>query len=278
MKDFRDRVVVITGAGSGIGLATAHAFADLGAIVHVVDFDEERAHAAAKTLTRTGSEAHAHTVDVREATALEKLAEDVYARHGRADVLINNAGVGHGGYVHELSLEDWRWVIDTNLWGVIHGVHAFVPRMIEQGGRAHIVNTASLAGLIGVPSMVPYCSSKFAVVGLSESLGAELAQHDISVSAICPGIIATNIIADSKLGGSVGERRERILRYYEKSGIKPEKVAADIVKAVRGERPVQLTLGPAYPALWLKRLSPRLFRGAASFAARKLLGVGGGRR
>ncbi len=242
--------------------------------MHVVDFDRARAEAVTSELTASGGEAWAHEVDVRDAPALAELAADVFDRHGRVDVLVNNAGVGHGGYVHELSLEDWKWVIDTNLWGVIHGVHAFVPRMIEQGARAHIVNTASLAGLVGIPSMAPYCSSKFAVVGLSESLGAELAPRGIRVTAVCPGIIATNIIADSKLGGSVGSNRERIVDYYKRSGIKPERVADDIVKAVRGEKPVQLTIGAAYPVLWLKRLSPRLFRGAASFVARKLLAGG----
>lgn len=271
MKDFKDRVVVITGAGSGIGRATAHAFSERGAQVHVVDFAASRAEAVTAELRLMGREAWSHVVDVRDADALASLAADIYQRHDRVDVLINNAGVGHGGFVQELELADWKWVLDTNLWGVIHGIHAFVPRLIDQGTPCHIVNTASIAGLVGIPSMAPYCASKFAIVGLSESLGAELAAHGISVTAICPGIINTDIIAGSKFGGGVEGSRSKVAEYYRKHGISPEKVASDIVKAVRRERPVQLTIGSAYPVLWLKRLSPRLFRGAASLAARTLL-------
>jgi NAD(P)-dependent dehydrogenase (short-subunit alcohol dehydrogenase family) len=271
MKRFRDAIVVVTGAGSGIGEATVRAFAELGAVVHVVDLDEHRAHRVARQLGETGARAFPHVVDVRDAAAIEALADDVYARHGRCDVLVNNAGVGHGGLVQEIPLEDWKWVLETNLWGVIHGVHSFVPRMIDQGGEAHIVNTASLAVLIGIPSMAPYCASKFAVVGLSESLGAELAPHKIRVTAVCPGVIATDIVRASKFGDALAGTRARVEAYYRKRGIKPEKVARDIVRAVRAERPLQLTIGSAYPALWLRRLSPRLFRGAASLLARRIL-------
>lgn len=271
MKDFKDRVVVITGAGSGIGRATAHAFSELGAWVHVVDVAPSRAEAVAAELRLMGRQAWSHVVDVRDADALATLAQTIYTQHDRVDVLINNAGVGHGGFVQELSLEDWKWVLDTNLWGVIHGIHAFVPRLIDQGTPCHIVNTASIAGLVGIPSMAPYCASKFAIVGLSESLGAELAPHGISVTAVCPGIINTDIIAGAKFGDSVENSRGRVVDYYRKHGISADRVASDIVKAVRRERPVQLTIGSAYPVLWLKRLSPRLFRGAASLAARTLL-------
>jgi NAD(P)-dependent dehydrogenase (short-subunit alcohol dehydrogenase family) len=218
-----------------------------------------------------GVEAHAHTCDVREPEALEAIADEVYRRHGRCDVLINNAGVGHSAYLHEITLEDWKWVLDTNLWGVIHGIHVFVPRMIDQGGDAHVVNTASLAGLVGVPTMAPYSASKFAVVGLSEALGAELAPHGIDVTAICPGVIDTDIVRASRMMGAVGLQRQRITKMYRKRGIPAEKVARDILRAVRGKRPLQLTLGSAYPVLMLKRVSPRLYRGAARFAARTVL-------
>jgi NAD(P)-dependent dehydrogenase (short-subunit alcohol dehydrogenase family) len=273
MKQFADKVVVVTGAGSGIGEATAHAFAELGAVLHVVDLDEHRAHRVALELGQSGARAFAHVADVRDAAAIEAVADEVYVTHGRTDVLVNNAGVGHAGLVHEIALEDWQWVLQTNLWGVIHGVHSFVPRMIDQGGDAHIVNTASLAGLIGIPSMAPYCASKFAVVGLSESLGAELAPHGIKVTAVCPGVIATDIIRAGRFGEGVAGMRSRIETYYRKRGIKPEKVARDIVRAVRADRPLQLTIGAAYPMLWLRRLSPRLFRGAASLMARRILGL-----
>lgn len=271
MRKFRDRVVVITGAGSGIGRATAHAFGREGAQLHLLDIHGYRAEEVAGELKLLGIEAHAHTVDVREPEAMEAVAEEVYERHGRCHVLVNNAGVGHSAYLHEISLEDWKWVLDINLWGVIHGIHAFVPRMIDQGGDAHVVNTASLAGLVGIPTMAPYSASKFAVVGLSESLGAELAPHGISVSAICPGIIDTDIVRASRMLGSVGTNRQRIMEMYRKRGISPERVARDILRAVRSKRPIQLTLGSALPVLMLKRMSPRLYRGAAGFVQRRVL-------
>lgn len=271
MARFAGQVVVITGAGSGIGRAAAHAFAAEGAIVHVVDLHHAKAQETAGELRLNGSLAWAHEADVRDAKALEALADEVYEQHERCDVLINNAGVGHSGFVQELSLDEWRWVLDTNLWGVIHGVHAFVPRMIAQGGGGHILNTASMAGLMGLPSMAPYSTSKFAVVGLSESLGIELAAHDIFVTAICPGVIDTNIIRAGKLAGSEA-LRDRIADFYRKRGIAPQRVAKDMIEAVERRRPVALTAGSSYPALMLKRLSPRLYRGVAAFAAAKIYG------
>lgn len=272
-KRFRDSVVVITGAGSGIGLATAQAFARRGAKLHLVDIHDARVQEAAAELRRMGSVAHPHVADVREPEALEALAERVYAEHGRCDVLVNNAGVAHGALVQETTLEDWRWILETNLWGVIHGVHAFVPRMIDQGGKASIVNMASLAGLVGFPSMAPYCTSKFAVVGLSESLGAELRPYGIHVTAICPGIIDTDIVRAARFQGSLADSRRRVMDIYDKQGIRPERVADDVVRAVRSHAPLRTVLGRSYPLLLLRRLSPRVYRRAAGLGLGRMLGA-----
>lgn len=274
MRRFKDRIVVITGAGSGIGRATARAFADAGAIVHAVDIDAGRVAEVVGELGVAGHETHGHVVDCRDPEAVEALAARVYDRHARCDVLVNNAGVGYSAAVHEMRLSDWKWVLDINLYGVIHGISAFVPRMIDQGGDAHIVNTSSILGLMGLPTMSAYCASKHAVIGLSDSLAAELATYDIGVTAICPGIIATDIVAAARMGESVAGVKASVMGFYRRLGIPPERVARDIVRAVRARKPVATTFGSSYPLLLLHKLAPRLYHNVASYAHAKLASRG----
>lgn len=267
--DFTGKVCVVTGAGSGIGRSTALLLARLGAKVHAADLDEARAQAVAGEIEAAGGAAVAHTVDVTDPAAVEALAEAVYSADGAVDVLHNNAGIGHGGPVEETTLEDWQRVIAVNLMGVVHGVHFFVPRMLTQGRPAHIVNTASMAGLVPVPELVPYATTKHAVVGMSESLNAELSERGIHVSAICPGIISTNIVAQATMRGELGERRSRAVEFYEKRGVSPDVVAKAVVDAVRRKRIIRTT--PRWhvaPSWALRRLSPRLGQMAARATAR----------
>jgi NAD(P)-dependent dehydrogenase (short-subunit alcohol dehydrogenase family) len=275
MKDFRNKVVVITGAGSGIGRATALAFAREGARLHLTDINRERIEAAAQEIRALGAEATPYVVDSADREAVAKFADEVYARAGRVDVLHNNAGIAVGAPFEKTSLEDWEKVLSVNLWGVIYGMHYFVPRMIAQGGGGHIVNTASGAGLIGLPAIAPYTASKFAVVGLSETASIELRPYGIYVTALCPGIIYTNILKDSKVelyDAQGRSRKDELDRLYQRWGVKPERVARDVLQAIRKKRPVQPSPYHMYPPWILKRISVRLYQAVARVAVKFLLG------
>lgn len=257
LKDLRDAVVVITGAGSGIGRATALAFAREGARLHLADLDGVAAEDTAREIRDMGAQATAHQVDCTDAEDVRRLADTVYAAEGRVDVLHNNAGVCCGGPVEQISLADWHWTVDVNLWGVVHGVHAFLPRMIEQGS-GHIVNTASMAGLVGLPMVAPYCASKFAVVGLSEALNAELAAHGIHVTVVCPGATRTKVLENARLGLPVGVN-EKLIGALGSHARGPEHIAALVVEAVRTRRSFVVSGMEMVPLWLLRRVSVRLY-------------------
>ena len=189
MDDFSGKVAVITGGGSGIGAGVARACASAGMRVGVVDLGAERAESVAKELRDAGADAEPFAVDVSDAAAVDKLADDVFSRFGGVHLLHNNAGVLTYGRSWEHSDDEWRRVIGVNVLGAVHGANSFVPRMIEQHEPAHIVNTASSAALRYVPATALYNTTKFAVLGFSECLREELAPHGIGVSVLCPGAI-----------------------------------------------------------------------------------------
>ncbi|WP_447038611.1 SDR family oxidoreductase [Streptomyces sp. DSM 118878] len=265
---FSGRLVLVTGAGSGIGRATACAFAEAGARVVAVDRDAESAARTAELARLVGApEAWGETVDVSDEQAMEKLAEKVAGEYGVVDVLVNNAGIGLSGSILDTSTEDWKKVLDVNLWGVIHGCRLFGRQMAERGQGGHIVNTASAAAFQPSRALPAYSTSKAAVLMLSECLRAELAGQDIGVSAICPGIVDTNIASTARFAGVDAEeekrRQKRSSRLYGLRNYPPEKVADAVLRAVAKNQAVVPVTPEARGAQLLSRFAPRALRAIA---------------
>ncbi len=209
MEQLEGRVAVITGAGSGIGEALARATAQAGMKVVAADIETDALHRVAASIEDSGADCVAIETDVADRDAVERLAGEAYDRFGAVHLLCNNAGVLVYEPAHSASLDDWEWVLSVNLYGVVHGVRAFVPRMRAQDDEAHIVNTGSISGLAPTPhpsaiAIGPYIASKYAVVGLSEVLREELASEAIGVSVLCPGGVVTRI------GEAARNRPERL--------------------------------------------------------------------
>jgi NAD(P)-dependent dehydrogenase (short-subunit alcohol dehydrogenase family) len=200
VKSLKGRVAVVTGAASGIGLALAERFAAEGMKVVMADIEAAALATASEGLRGKGAQIHATRVDVARPEDVERLAAETYRAFGAAHVVCNNAGVAVIGAAHEHTLADWQWVIGVNLWGVIHGVRAFLPRMLAGGDEGHIVNTASMAGLTTAPFMSVYDVTKHGVVALSESMYKEFTATGapIGVSVVCPGLINTSIMRSSR--------------------------------------------------------------------------------
>ena len=192
MQDFEGRVAFVTGGARGIGFAIAQALLEEGAKVMIGDIHEAELAQAKQELSAFG-DVDSLLCDVSDADAVKRAADTVVRRFGKVHVLVNNAGVVIGGQPGTFDLADWRWIVDVNLMGVVHGVETFVPLIQSHGEGGFIVNTASMAGHGGMPGLAPYSTTKFAVVGYSEALRQELAPHGIGVAALCPGWVDTRI-------------------------------------------------------------------------------------
>jgi NAD(P)-dependent dehydrogenase (short-subunit alcohol dehydrogenase family) len=251
MQELAGKVAVVTGAGSGIGRALALRCAEERMRVAVADVDGPAGEETVRLVGEAGGEARSWVVDVREADAVQAFADEVFAAFGQVDLLCNNAGVFVGGHMWAQSLEQIAFVMDVNVWGIIHGIHAFVPRMIEQDTEGHIVNTASVAGLFGTPFAGPYTVSKFAAFAATECLAGDLiaAGTKLRASALCPGIIHTNIASTARSrpdreGRSVGGDEQFVndlLVDMVETGLEPAHVADRVIDAVRAERFLVLT-------------------------------------
>ena len=250
MKEFRDRVAVVTGAASGMGRAMADRFAAEGMRVVLADVEEEALAHAERVMTDAGANVIAVQADVSSLTDVQDVAQKALDAFGAIHIVCNNAGVGAGGFSWEQTEADWQWVLGVNLWGVIHGIRTFVPIMLEQDTEGHIVSTASVAGLIAGPFMSSYNVSKFGVVALSETLHHELAmrQSKIKVSVLCPGLVNTRISESGRnrpeslrnaetpapAGLAIGgpSLAERLVT----EGLPPANVADQVLEAIREER------------------------------------------
>jgi NAD(P)-dependent dehydrogenase (short-subunit alcohol dehydrogenase family) len=247
METFEGGVAVVTGGASGLGLAMAQRFADAGMNIVLGDIEAEPLAMAEADIKARGVKVLPKRTDVSKREDVEALAESAYKHFGAVNVLCNNAGVGGSpGAMWELSDEDWRWVIDVDLWSVIHGVRSFVPQMIASGAEAHVVNTASVAGLVSGAVGGPYTVAKFGVVALSEQLYFELgrAGHNIGVSVLCPGFVNTNIYDSGRnrqpeygeaqvAPTPEGEQRRAMLQAMRATMMQPAEIGELVFEAVR---------------------------------------------
>ncbi|MFE2940592.1 SDR family oxidoreductase [Streptomyces sp. NPDC059255] len=265
---FGGQLVLVTGAAGGIGRAVAFAFAEAGARVVAVDRDGDGAARTAELAGLIGApDAWSECVDVGDGPAMERLAEKVAAEYGTVDVLVNNAGIGLSGAFLDTTAEEWKGVLDTNLWGVIHGCRLFGGQMAARGQGGHIVNTASAAAYQPSRVLSAYATSKAAVLMLSECLRAELAAKSIGVTAVCPGFVDTGITSTAHFTGvSAGEEdrlRKKTARLYGMRGYPPEKVADAVLRAVVRNQAVVPVTPEARGARILGRIAPRARRAVA---------------
>jgi NAD(P)-dependent dehydrogenase (short-subunit alcohol dehydrogenase family) len=268
VTNLRDRTALVTGAGSGIGRASALAFARRGANLAICDVDEGGLAETEAEARKLGVEVLSRRVDVASAEQMQAFADAVHARVAAIDVLMNNAGVGLGGGLLETSLEDWHWIVDINLFGVVHGIHHFVPAMVRRGRGGHVVNVASMAGYVAGSMLPAYTTTKFAVIGLSESLREELAPHRIGVTAVCPGIINTGIVQASRLRGTQASEANRaeMQRGFARRNYTPERVAENVLRAIQRNRAV----APISPEAWVFYYAKRLAPGAVRWLGAQL--------
>jgi NAD(P)-dependent dehydrogenase (short-subunit alcohol dehydrogenase family) len=271
VQDFDGKVAAVTGAASGIGLALATRFVAAGMKVALADVEREPLDDAVAKLRAEGGTVVGVECDVTDADAVQAFADAVMSEFGAVNVVCNNAGVGGGGLSWETPLSTWQWVIGVNLWGVVHGIRSFVPLLLQQADGGHIVNTASVAGLVAAPFMGPYNASKHAVVGMSETLHHELTfvGANVKVSVLCPGWVNTRIadsernrpvhLADpaSAVGEGDGAPMRDLLQSMLEQGMATSEVAEKVFDAIRDERFWVLTHDEA-DDMWVQAVQRRL--------------------
>jgi len=245
VRELAGRTAFVTGGASGIGFALGQAFAEAGMSVVLADIERDALEAAVERLRGLGPGVRGVACDVTDPASVERAAEASYAAFGRVHVVCNNAGVGGGSGIDDISLDTWRWVLDVNLMGVLHGVRAFLPHIRAHGEGGHIVNTASMAGLLSGFGLSPYTASKFAVVSMSEGLATQLKPLGIGVSVLCPGFVRSRIAESGRNrperygprrtpdpASPAGALAAQIAEHVQ-SGLDPSDVAARVLAAIR---------------------------------------------
>lgn len=264
VKPFSGKLAVITGAGSGIGRCAAVEFAKLGASIVAVDIDQASADRTVQLVGTLGAQGHARRVEVGSAKEMERLAAWVGDQLGGADIVVNNAGIGMAGGILSTSEKDWQRILHVNLWGVIHGSRLFAKQMAARGAGGHIINTASAAAFGPSRDLVPYGTTKAAVLMLSESMRGELAGLGIGVTAVCPGFSETGIVASTQYTGLSAEeeakKRAHAAKMYRARGLKPETIARAMTEAVIRNKPVVAVGTEAHALRFISRYLPHLSR------------------
>ncbi len=246
MKDVKGKTAFITGGASGMGLGMARAFAAAGMKVMIGDIEAGPAQAAVDELTAKGYDAACVKVDVTKLEDMHAAAKQTVERFGKVHVLCNNAGVGCGGRSETAKMRNWHWVVDVNLWGVVHGLQAFVPLILAHGEEGHVVSTASVAGLISIPGTGPYNATKYAVVGIMETMMAEQRGTSLGVSVLCPGLVATNLGTSARnrqdqYGGAAKPNPKDAIAGSLSDGLDPDIVGRQVLEAIQDNQPYIFT-------------------------------------
>jgi short-subunit dehydrogenase len=224
---------------------------------------------------KSGRRVTAHVADVAVADRMARLADEVVAQHGAVHLLVNNAGVSVTGTLEEQSLEDFRWIVGVNFWGVVHGCKFFLPalrRARAAGGEAHIVNLSSMFGLIGLPTQSSYCATKFAVRGLSEALWSELRDAGIGVTSVHPGGVKTNIVRTSRTADEAA--KQAMIERFDRMAVAPEQAAQRILRAVERNRLRVVICPEAHAADWAKRVAPSAVHHLVAWIYRRVGSLG----
>jgi len=268
-RTFHGKHALVTGAASGIGRATALELARRGARLELVDIDRDGVAATADAVRALGRDAEPHAVNLAKPAEIDDLAARVLRDRGPVDLLVNNAGVAVVAPFIRTTEADWEWLLSVNLWGPLRLTRALLPPMMERR-QGHIVMVASLAGLVGAPGLVAYGTTKFALVGLTESLRLEIADAGVGVTLVCPGFVRTNFAKASRYDN--GEFKRFLDEPPSWYGMTKERVASELADAVLERRPL-VVLGPEKLGWWLKRLAPEAAFSVTRWAARRA-GIG----